>query len=1732
MFDPSAPIDEVSSFNPSAPLDGVDSKPEGFLGQDPFESIVMNDKNLLPEQKELRIQAYRDGKKKSEDGNLNNPEGGRVADPFMTHATNAFESIATPATAVGNAIGEEDFYKNKAETFGRNPDSINALAYLNANEKLKNTDLKDPSYKTVKNVYETALSTLGKLSPQDRKKALDDATPIFYKTGMEGEAETARDAGKYAGNKASGFVEKAAAVAGDLVGSAPLAVIPVGGEVEGAGLLVNAAKTAAVMGGQQAAIEAVNAPFASTAGTEDGHSAAVSIGFATVGGAALSGLSSVLSRYLTAEGKAAALANVKKTADDLVASGLNKTEALNSAVASELKSSPSPSPAPAPTPITQAIPEAQIASPNLISKVVNGVEQNTSKLSESSAPILNGGVANAGTAAKVVEVGPFPNKEPVLNSSIPNKEIPQVDPTTQQTQQIPQAAPTPTPTPQAPAQVPTAPVVSNVAKLAINADTDSAVRDLAKFSNEADHSEILQNLPEDKQVVFKDALADQSGFVAPDVKEPTLAVVEKVQPTDSLPDEEPVATAEALKAKSMLSTLTSSSRYKVLVKQESAKTISPSAAEELTSFRTRKAAYEKASLETGQPKLEIPKSEQKLSGKIDPLATPATTKTQIDVVSEAPATPAGVADLKAQSAAREQLVKTGLLDRPEDAARLDRAVVDFNSPVQSTLARFKTEYASTIYSDMQRLVSSGRITREQMEKRLDDLEIRARPSDASSITMLRESDPQVGNPRYTPTSPTLRYGAADQSLSNTVKSISDILKDSPSAVKRVLVKTREYLLGQSGQNPVFEAKMRMQDELSAKSVRANQLMREIGEEARKINSKFLNYKDVPQAIRDMHMEIERGINPITKEKYTHTIKTPEGFKVIQDLDGLKNDLRNNGYDEAHMKMVSKFMEIRAIIDSSTESLINGDLIRDEGMKLKMIENLGSYTNSSYKIYSDKNWDATIRSPANWKRVLASGSKLGMSDIETTNAANSILTEIRSISEGGQKRTAANIVDSLSSKNAAFKDKSNVSELASVVMGEEYDPVVIGYRSINLQNKAIAQVKMDSDLYTVAKELGHLFDTPTGAVTSAFGSGVSLPTAGVFKSKLDGKFVTKEFSDIYKDVMDVSNPARELMEKSIVARLAYKGSAYVNANVTIFSPTTMAVNAITSPINLVFQGHGDALLPKNWSKITNSFKETWGTVGGGGSALTNAQRADVEFFTKAGILEHSVSAGDLALALHTVSNSSPEQIATLISGDKNAVRRMLTDFNKENVGQVASLSARSIQTAYRMGDDFIKLVMAKVEKSKYDDMVKLGLPQSVADDLFSKSCARTQFNYARVGKIVAAARHVPVVGPFMSFNVEACRVVVGTIEQGFEEINAGLKLKSEGNAAGSDLWKRGATRIASAAAVSGAFLGVTGLIGKQDDSIRNVLPDWDKKASLSGEKYNPATKKIEYKNADRLFLFGGVVGILPQALRDIKSGKSPADTTLSAFFSVYNLDKPSIVFGKAVEAFTGQTASGQKIYEQMDGSTGKHVDSNFVNGIKYLVENLVVPPAVKQAEQAFYGLTGVGRDSIAIDKKTGLPNERSKLPMNLVGFKEVDPVSGLSSLAIKTYSDLNSDMGAQNAALRDHSQQLDLNQVFDENNLKRYAAQRVLHETAVGLMKLGVPSSDIIKALSKDEQGRGARLSHNEITSIIGGAFTPWEPKNEALASWREALSRTNPPKWDPNKALESFQKYKAMPLER
>ena len=651
----------------------------------------------------------------------------------------------------------------------------------------------------------------------------------------------------------------------------------------------------------------------------------------------------------------------------------------------------------------------------------------------------------------------------------------------------------------------------------------------------------------------------------------------------------------------------------------------------------------------------------------------------------------------------------------------------------------------------------------------------------------------------------------------------------------------------------------------------------------------------------------------------------------------------------------------------------------KSQKDNIIDNLGSYLNRSFEVFDNKDYspsDAVLNAAKEKLRdqyMEAAKEKA----LEENNDVDAVLEEmvdnaLKKILSREEGREFLNS-SKLGSKNiSVLKEKIDIPAEIRALMGEYTDPALNYVRSVN----KIAALVANQEFLSEMKKAGEgvfFFNKPTGEYNVLIA-----PKGSKTYNPLNGMYTSKAIKDV------VLNTPGATINDSVLNNLLnfyYKMVGIVKYSKTILSPATHAKNVIG---NLFFMAYNGYTNPKVYFDAANVvFSDLR-------SNDKKNHREKMQEYIKAGIINQSSNLGEIRALLQN--EGSLEDIM---------VKRMNSDSTLfERLNRVRKKIGKGAEATYQAEDDVFKIISFEMEKKRYSKALfnktfdKLSPEQQKeVTDKVTEIVKNILPNYSRIGGLGKFLKAVPIVGTFISFQIEAMRTA-------YNVANLALSELKDINTAG--IGVKRLTGILSVTALKAAILPMLGVAGQTlTEAIKSAIGDEEEEEEKEGDVITESARQFLPKWAENSNII----------ITKLDSGKFE--------YVNFSASDPHAFIDKAIiSAFRGETAA-----------------EGMGNAVTSLIEPFVTPDILFKATTSTE--TDYGKK---IFNETDTPNEIAKKIGGIL-YTTFEPGGATSARKIfKAYEDkdksLKNEIIGQLTGFKVHTVDFEKQLIFKSLDLRK------------------------------------------------------------------------------------------------
>ncbi|AGO48635.1 virion structural protein [Cellulophaga phage phi18:3] len=704
--------------------------------------------------------------------------------------------------------------------------------------------------------------------------------------------------------------------------------------------------------------------------------------------------------------------------------------------------------------------------------------------------------------------------------------------------------------------------------------------------------------------------------------------------------------------------------------------------------------------------------------------------------------------------------------------------------------------------------------------------------------------------------------------------------------------------------------------------------------------------------------------------------------------------------------------------SIAQTSIDNSIERIQNLIDTIEANKGVYLYRSYQAFKDKKYLNNLTS----KNVNAEGRN------RIKKAVDFIIEESEGkLDEKAAKRQLFEYLDDLKVKgdfatqatsgradSPFLKKRKDIPEPIRELLGESKDPVANYVNTVFKISSYIASLEYQE---TMAAEL---LDSGLGTYEAQEGY-TKLTSDSEGWQGLSGIYVSNE---LYNSIQDLQ-PLEAITDDVYKAFVMFSG--FTKLGKTVLSPTTAARNFYSG----VFLGINAGFMPGANPKLAaKALKLAWGT-----KKTRKELKAELYKLHQLGIL------GDGGMS---------QEVIETINDFSNEIDRMVSK-------NVFTKSFDVVKKIYALGDDYYKVIGFYTYKQRY---MSSGMTEMQSEAKAAERMTSTFPTYSMLPKNVQRLRRVPFVGTFVSFPYEVLRTTANTLRFIKEDIDSGRNKMAMQQAAG--------------LFVASASLGVIGMITRNmigfddedDDTLRNMLPDWQKNAKLI---YTGKDKHGQPTFMDGTALFPAEVWLKPlRALLEDRAGRSFNDKmkiSADELFTPYiGLD---ISYKTVNELISNKDQYSKKIYEGESLGTGVFSDPEKI--VQHYLKN--AGPGVYANITEFMRANDINPDFFG-DKFTSYGREYNNRDaiMGLLGFRfsTINYASGMSSVGFdlkEKYNDVRTNISRKLKSTNELDEEQIGKLIEKYNDVNKKVSDQVLLNIK-GARKLGVSDTDIENALNQ------------------------------------------------------------------
>ena len=771
--------------------------------------------------------------------------------------------------------------------------------------------------------------------------------------------------------------------------------------------------------------------------------------------------------------------------------------------------------------------------------------------------------------------------------------------------------------------------------------------------------------------------------------------------------------------------------------------------------------------------------------------------------------------------------------------------------------------------------------------------------------------------------------------------------------------------------------------------------------------------------------------------------------------------------------------MRQAIDNLARKAMRSGAVTGE-LKAVLGKNLGVYLARSYRIFDDPKWATTVKAK---HPELVNSVKQWLTDEfpDMTDGQKKVMIE-RLLHRPDRDSNPLAVLEQWSRDKsgvggkflAALKKRKNVPVEIRKLWGEYDDPGTQFLRSIEKLSQLVETQKYQLALRQTGLEAGWLTEEalPEPSVWGIQSEDL-VGTDSPRYEALEGLRTTPEIKQAIEDSLDISQPT------SMLFRAYLKVNSAVKLGKTAGSPSTQARNFFAGPIMMMAAGHWDM---RHMRSALTTLKTEFG--GGPGSKSLSKKMSDVGLWDKGwttedylvdavrrGVTDESAMAGEVGdtvkdlLGNEDVLGGAPGQVL------KRAMLKPVKLAMKTYTG------TDNLYKLFAYADEFAKYREIYSETEKSHEEIRRIAAQHVRD---------TYPTYSLVPKGIKALRRIPFVGSFTSFPAEMVRTQYNILKLIADELKD-PRTAHLGK-------KRAAGLIAAQVAVpaaSAVSLLASGLLKKDEDDLREFLPQWTRNSNLIHVDHDDKgnyrfvdlsyTDPYEYTKKPLIALLNGEdwYGSLTEAVRE----------SLDPFLS-------EEILAKAIrEAFSNKKTDGGPVVNPSSGDLDMLIGK--------------VAHVMKAAQPGITAQMGRVAESLSDDPvtETGIVRETKPEIFNMALGMRRQTINLPTQLTFNM-SQLARDMSSAEYIFTRVANQKntsvtveEMESAYEKSDEARRKIFERMHKLASAAMRLGLSRERVYEILNANQL-----LSPKKVSAILDGIYMKYAPSNRFLGSLEKRLA--------------------------
>lgn len=742
---------------------------------------------------------------------------------------------------------------------------------------------------------------------------------------------------------------------------------------------------------------------------------------------------------------------------------------------------------------------------------------------------------------------------------------------------------------------------------------------------------------------------------------------------------------------------------------------------------------------------------------------------------------------------------------------------------------------------------------------------------------------------------------------------------------------------------------------------------------------------------------------------------------------------------------------RAFLDQWTQKAIDEGVVKGE-MAVTFRHNMGSWVRRSYRIFDEGEEylkrvmaDPTIWNPA----VDAAARMLGVDRATAEGELAALFQSYADRSNGGKFGQNESIIGA-KDISSLIRRKDIPAEIRRA-MGEYTDPKINFAKSAQTLADLVVNHQFLKEVERSGLHAGWLVKDPTLEMRSpiaAQGNRRMEPLAGLYTTPE----IAEAFRDVYSSGPSDSTALRTYRKFNSFSRAAATTLNWAGHMRNFMAgPALYATGGYARPRDLVsgkvFEdaAAAAAVVGRNPAESIKYAMKRFGMEAD--ADKISAIRKEQQRLMKLGLLDSDITVNQLR---------------------DNFKDAMASEMPSGPAGRAFQKAMNTAGAVYQSGDNFWKVMAFYGAKRQYADWAaSKGMSDADLDTYVSKMVLDQMPTYSRLGRLMRAAKDLPVRPDFIAWPAEIVRTSANIIARTAEEFNSGDPFLRK---IALNRFFQASAALAAPAAFQLVSAWENDMTEEKQEALRRFLPPWMQHSNVVHLPQRDGT----YRVVD--LAFSDPYDVLRSPFNAILAGEDWRDSFAQGIgFMLGEYVDPGILTGALIDWARNTTEDGGRVYNKGDDWQNKLIDS-----LKHVGYRAFTPGTLKGATRIYKGATG-------ISDRGRTYNVQDEAMANVLGLRvnAVDIPRSMMFRAKDTKEALNNQTTLYTDRVNNRG--IDPAQALADMDEARKRIMQEMHEDYKAALLLGASERSLIESMKE------GNMSREDIAQVRSGRFRDARP---------------------------------------